>query len=423
VLTGKFNPFGALDPKDRAENSKLARSKRVMANITNAARFPCDSTGGICPETFVTSRKIGDLLPIPSWLSPLTSILNSFPKWGQTRFLTYKLGYGDDSAYTGRNKIREYRDLPGSPMGMIAQGDVLGADDVYYIKMGPSDLGPFLNPFSCPKKPGGGDKRKWDNCWGDPREDKNDTLKPSIWAMSDNDLRRRGIHWRVVFNGNAGGKDGQLGLNKQNLCLIKYVPNWLCPTKVDVYAANVRIDTRDNNHPWAGLAPFPHFEPGDYSSDCTKPTADGSLSQMAERKDDFNQPSSWVLLNKSSDELKNKKTDDTGATHNTPALLNPTGKISFSVGKSAATLEMDNTRMKLGIGGLTISDGMTVISRGQTYYHRPGNWAEQPNFFNPYWRPRLAAVWQGKESLPLINKLSNALPAAVKDVPAKIITH
>ncbi|HEX8435725.1 pilus assembly protein TadG-related protein [Archangium sp.] len=430
VLRGKFNPFGALKPDDKDENSKLARSKRVMGNITNATRFPCDKeeNRGVCPETFVTSRKIGDLLPIPDWLSPLRDILNGFPKWGQTRFLTFGLGYGGMEATKGRlskgrNKIREYRDLPGSPMGMIAQGDVLGADDPYYIKMGPSDLGPFLNPFSCPKEPGGGDDRTWKDCWGDPREEKNDTLKPSIWAMSDGDLRRRGIHWRVVFNGNAGGQDGRLGLNKNDLCLIKYVPDWACPTSVDVFSANVRIDPRDNNHRWEGLAPFPHFEPGDYSADCTSLNADGNPGVMAERKDDFNQPSSWVLLNKSSDELRNKKADETGATHNTPALLNPTGKISFSVGKTPGTLEMDNNRKKLGIGGLTISDGMTVISRGQTYYHRPGNWAEQPNFFNPYWRPRLAAVWQGKESLPLINTLSNALPAAIKDVPAKIITH
>jgi hypothetical protein len=417
LISGKFNPFGALDPTKKAEDDKVARAKRSMGNVTNATRFPCNASSGICPETFVTSRRLGDLMPIPSWLSPLETLINTLiPKWGQTRMLTYKLGYGDRKTGTGGNKIREYRNLAGSPMGSIAQGDVIGADDPYYIKFGPAKLGPLTNPFSCKKSDNP------NNCWGDPREDKNDTLENSIWAMSDKDLRRNGIHWRVVFRGNAGGADGNVGLNKNEVCVIKF---FVCLLKVSVYSANNTIDTRDNNHPWQGLAPFPHFEPGDYAADCTGmgKNANASLSNFAERKDDFNQPSTWVLLNKSADELRNKKADDTGATHNDPALLNPTGKLSFNTGQKTATLEMDNNRMKLGIGGLTISDGMTVISRGQTYYHRPGNWAEQPNFFNPYWRPRLGAVWQGKDSLPLINTLSNQLPAAVKDFPAKIITH
>ena len=144
---------------------------------------------------------------------------------------------------------------------------------------------------------------------------------------------------------------------------------------------------------------------------------------MAPRKDDFNQPSSWVLLNKSKDELHNDKADDTGATHNDPGRLNSSGKLSFAFTKSPTELDLENDRKKLAIAGFQISDGMSVISRGQTYYHRPGNWTEQPNFFNPYWRPRLAAVWQGRESLPLVNKLANALPQSFRDVPAKIITH
>jgi len=36
--------------------------------------------------------------------------------------------------------------------------------------------------------------------------------------------------------------------------------------------------------------------------------------------------------------------------------------------------------------------GLNVLSRGQVYYHRPGDWREQPNFFNPFWRARLAPI-------------------------------
>jgi hypothetical protein len=454
-----FKPFQPLD-KDwkKEDNDKVARAKKAMAGVANATRFPCNASNGICPETFVTARTLGKLLPLPEWLKPLESMLDSFPKWGQTRMLTHRLGFGGMEATRGRaaenrNKIREHNNPPGSPMGMVAQGDVIGADDTYYINMGPDEVGPFLNPFSCPQFPGGGDDRTWKDCWGDPRgrpeslfggrkdAKPNHMLKTSIWAMSDDDLRKNGIHWRVVFRGNAGGEDGNVGLNKNELCLIKYMPDLTCP-KMDIFIANVRIDPRDQNHPWQGLAPFPHFEPGDYREDCAsinKGNGQGnvnnntnngqakkgqaSIQHHAKRENDFNQPSAWVFLNKSTDQLHNAEPDQTGATRNDAARLNASSKFSFDFDGSPETLELDNSRKKLEIGGLTISSGMTVISRGQTYYHRPGNWTEQPNFFNPYWRPRLAAVWQGKDSLPLINKLADLLPADFENAPAKVITH
>lgn len=430
------NPFDVLDPTKKAEDDKVARAKRVMANITNATRYPCDSDGGACPETMVTDRRLGSLMPIPKWLEPLEVFLNEFPKWGQTRFLTYGLGYGGmeatrGSASKGRNKIREHRDLPGSPMGMLAQGDIIGADDPYYIKFGPPNFGipgfSINSPFSCPKEyKKKKDERTWRDCWGDPREEKKDTLKTSIWSMSDSDLRKNGIHWRVVFPGQAPQQeDRDVGLYRSKPCL-SFIAGFCVFDEISVYVANTRIDPNDQNHPWTGLAPFPHFEPGDYASDCTGTGKDAraSIDAMAERKDDFNQPSTWVFLNKSADQLHNTgKKDETGATYNTPARLNSSSKLTFAFAQSPTTLELDNNRKKLAVGGSTLVDGMSVISRGQTYYHRPGNWSEQPNFFNPYWRPRLAAVWQGKESLPLINTLADSLPEIAQDTPAKLITH
>ncbi len=444
VLTGKYRPFQALDPTKKGERDKISRAKRVMGAISNATRFPCNSNSGICPETFVTSRKLGDLLPIPNWLKPLEDLLNRFPKWGQTRMLSQRLGYGIASRKTNNNKIRESTDPPNSPMGMMGQGDVIGADDTYYIKMGPATLFGLRNPFSCPKQPESGglfpDKRDWKVCWGDPREEPKDMLKPSIWSMSDGDYRRNGIHWRVIFRNSNGATraDTNVGLYKNKVCVVPAICKLL---EVEVYSANIRIDDRDNNHPWAGLAPFPHFEPGDYARDCAGLNPGGnstggssgssagqakkgeaSITQAARREHDFNQPSAWVMLNKDADELHNTGADPTGATRNDVSRLNGSSSLTFNFGGSA-TLELDNDRKKLEVAGFTVASGMSVISRGQTYYHRPGNWTEHPNFFNPYWRPRLAAVWQGKESLPLVNKLANALPAAIKDAPAKIITH
>ena len=450
VVTGRYRPFQALDPTKVKDRDKVSRAKRVMGAISNATRFPCNANSGICPDTFVTSRKLGDLLPIPNWLQPLEDLLNRFPKWGQTRMLTYERGFADERKKNG-NKIREPNDPPDNPMGMMAQGDIIGADDTYYIKMGPSTLGPLRNPFSCPKEPGrgiGADKRDWKECWGDPRQEPMDMLKPSVWSMSPGDRspNRNGVHWRVIYRNSNGASraDTNVGLYKSEVCVVPV----LCVPKVEVYSANIRIDERDRNHPWAGLAPFPHFEPGDYARDCAglnpgnssgsgssgssgsctscnngqAKKGEASINQAARREHDFNQPSAWVLLNKDAEQLHNTKADPTGATHNDVSRLNGSSSLTFNFGGSA-TLELDNDRKKLEVAGFTVASGMSVISRGQTYYHRPGNWTEHPNFFNPYWRPRLASVWQGKESLPLVNRLANALPAAVRDAPAKIITH
>jgi hypothetical protein len=67
--------------------------------------------------------------------------------------------------------------------------------------------------------------------------------------------------------------------------------------------------------------------------------------------------------------------------------------------------------------------GMVALARGQAYYHRPGNWTEQPNFFNPYWRPRLASVSQGLEALPFAARLKAALPGSLGHLPQTVITH
>ena len=126
------------------------------------------------------------------------------------------------------------------------------------------------------------------------------------------------------------------------------------------------------------------------------------------------------MLNKTADELSNAgHTDQDGTGSNDIALLNSQGKVKWKFSNNTTTLEMKNNRMKF----LSAIEGLNVVSRGQTYYHRPGNWAEQPNFFNPYWRPRLASVYQGRFSLPFVGELVDRLPGPLKDIPPKIITH
>lgn len=54
-------------------------------------------------------------------------------------------------------------------------------------------------------------------------------------------------------------------------------------------------------------------------------------------------------------------------------------------------------------------DGPRAVARAQAYYHRPGNWQEPPNFFNPFWRARLAPVEPGLERLGVAGAAVRAL--------------
>jgi hypothetical protein len=421
------NPLRPISPRAIREKSKESRAKRVMGGIANATRYACDSAGSHCPQGLVTARDLDLLLPLPDLLRPVRDFMRFFiKKQGQTRLLSYDMAKGFEDR-EGGNLIRHWRDPPDSPQGMMAQGDNLGADDLYSIKLGPSRVGPFKNPLAC------GDGDEYWKCWGDPREGKGSDrslpyrymLKTSVWAMNHEERRgsKGGVHWRVAYRGWPRGKghrdpegsEAELGLNES-----KYCPLPTCPHgagQISVFVANVR-PIEDGNHPWEGIVPFMHFEPGEFADDCPSPTRP-SVEKGASRRREFNQPSTWAILNKTPRELRNRVADPRAGS-NVPALLNEEGRLQLDL-FGPSSLEMDNSR-KVAFG-LASSTGLNAISRAQVYYHRPGNWAEQPNFFNPYWRPRLASVSQGAESLPLLKQLMQAHPERLQGSPHKLFTH
>ncbi|WP_224360379.1 pilus assembly protein TadG-related protein [Hyalangium versicolor] len=444
-LAPGVNPLTPIDPLKKKHTDKEARAKRSMAGIANATRYACDAEGGICPEGFITSRKLGDLIPLPDGLGPIRDLLSkdidtpvfSFAKYGQTRLLTAnnpgvaKATEVNDSS-KARNTIRDWNDGIEPTLGRLAQGDNLGSDDLYWIKFGPSNLGPFRNPLACKKE---------DNpreCWGDPRKGYGEagsnkltfktTMKTSIWAMNakENSYNDGGVHWRIHHNtqpvGDSwrkvykpSGSEADVGVHRSKVCVVKILG--FCPVEMSVYTANV-MPAEDGNHPWKGITPFMHFEPGQYGDTCG--SAVNNDAAASRYKHDFNQPSTWAILNKTADQLTNAgHTDHEGTGSNDIALLNQDGKVKWKFSNSTPTLEMKNNRMKF----LSAIEGLNVVSRGQTYYHRPGNWAEQPNFFNPYWRPRLASVYQGRHSLPFVGDVVDRLPGPLKNIPPKIITH
>jgi len=136
----------------------------------------------------------------------------------------------------------------------------------------------------------------------------------------------------------------------------------------------------DCEHKWPGLAPFFKFSP------------------LSERNQDFNQPSTWIFLNKHHEAFQSGSGTGGRPWHykftwdNQGSYNDGKDKDSMGVGggKYDGAVSLDTT-----IGGERnhfLLEGLNAISRGLVYYHRPGVWDEPPNFFNPFWRARLAPV-------------------------------
>jgi hypothetical protein len=45
--------------------------------------------------------------------------------------------------------------------------------------------------------------------------------------------------------------------------------------------------------------------------------------------------------------------------------------------------------------------GLNAFAAAQAYYHRPGDWKEMPNFFNPLWGARLIPVLESNAAARL----------------------
>ncbi len=401
-LAPNFNPREPLDPRRLNEDDATARAKRVMAGIANGSRFGCDANSrrGCLPH-FGTSRTTAQLLPGLSAAKGLETLLRpGFRKWGQTRLLSHTMAVNPAGGDDG-NMIRHHQEVPNRPQGMLAQGDNLGADDLYWLKVVP--LG-FSSALSC------GPDQKPEECWGDPRYGAGrdpkghpfrSMLETSVWALNRHErYGDGGLHWRVQYptwpvpagSQMPEGPYGELGLHRSRPCALPL--GRACLLRIDLYVANVR-PVRDGNHRWEGLTPFSHFEPGHFSEDCPG-VGRPSLSEEARREDDFNQPSVWVRLEKSAGARRNPGAGLFAGT-NAPALLNDQGTLGAEWERP----------LRLG---LESQRTFVAISRAQTYYHRPGNWSEAPNFFNPYWRPRLAPASRQPPSLvPLSSQeLENA---------------
>src|SRR5690606_16661057 len=286
----------AIDPRALGDNDGRALAKRAMGQISNASRFPCEGPDK-CIEGLITRRTFSQILDLPSELSALTELLEEMEeqsingktsgifkagKLGQTKMLSHSWADGQ-----ANNRIRDEKELPNQGISTFAQGDNLGADDLYWLNI---DLG-FSSPFHCEEDVSGDELLE---CYGDPRKDEvpdrpfGTMFKPSRGARNPHEgafYQDGGIHYRLVKRTGLNPAPGiesmrpsaesdeysSIGLNQS-----KWGP-------LDVYHANIR-GVQDGNHPWGGLAPFPHFEPTLYTSDCPSGGDAPDRTRVAERQ-------------------------------------------------------------------------------------------------------------------------------------------
>jgi hypothetical protein len=125
-----------------------------------------------------------------------------------------------------------------------------------------------------------------------------------------------------------------------------------------------------NHHPWQGITPYVLAEPSFWSP----------------WNYHFGYPCSVVFLTK----------DLVGARQVFQL------KTNYMVGKGSGKIEKDGQldmtwdevgkSSSLPTNFVDRTGGMLAIAVGRAIYHRPGDWKEEPNFFNPLWTARLAPI-------------------------------
>jgi hypothetical protein len=143
------------------------------------------------------------------------------------------------------------------------------------------------------------------------------------------------------------------------------------------------------HHPWVGITPFL--------------TSDTSFVEPW--KNHFGYPCNLVILTKAMAPQEENSDDETDK----PFHMNNLSKHGFMEENSSGQFDDPAEGIRGGLLDMTwrhVGDdkefenysfqkrtqGMMAMAVGRAVYHRPGNWKEEPNFFNPLWTARLAPV-------------------------------
>jgi len=338
------------------DTTPLTRAKRTMGELTDATRY----------NNFVTSRPMDSFLPqgLKQFFDFASSIgLNPLEKFGQTKFVSKQMG---------TNKHYNYIHSTGTGSSVLAEGNVLGADDLYRFGIGPNKVLGVKNPLIS----GEPDLNSWSWHGRQASASHLDLAKVSVWAQQNG-----GLHWHLMVN-----KDGadSTGIKSHHVLFLK------------VFYADINVD-HDGNHQWDGLTPFMNFD------------------AVNEPKKFWHQPSTFTFVQKSYDQYKKNSASDSNRLQATER------KETTGVAGKGGPVEIDTTNNVATIPFMK-KGALNVISRGMAYYHRPGNWEEPPNFFNPYWRAKLGPVWSGREQIPILGQFISAIPGG-DTVAKKILVH
>ncbi|HUB06952.1 MAG TPA: hypothetical protein VMB50_08125 [Myxococcales bacterium] len=110
----------------------------------------------------------------------------------------------------------------------------------------------------------------------------------------------------------------------------------------------------------------------------------------------FNEPHTWAVVTKSFNDA-NLTAAPTGRNYSDTTDQGPYAmKRTFTgFGGGGTGYTYNNGITQSGVDG---RDAMYAIAQGLTYYHRPGNWEEPPNFYNPFWRAKLHPMQMGNST-------------------------
>ena len=221
------------------------------------------------------------------------------------------------------------------------------------------------------------------------------TLASQVWA---DHIPWRGGHWITLY-----GVDGHdtpircinhdpvvsaLACKAVNTFINGTVrPVWIAARMaLESYVATMFRHGRPGQHPYLGATPFVKFSPKN------------------KWRQAFNQLDYMVVATKETAEV-----DRIFARQQREFGINLRGDI----GSGRTDFSFDQS--PLGFLG----PGMSAVSVARVYYHRPGDWREHPNLFNPFWGARLQPV--AHHQLPELTRLNRILPSGFK--PEEIIVH
>lgn len=346
------------DEENTDDDVQVARS--VMTEIANASRW---GPGGSSRDHFVTNRT--DTAPAPT-IGGIASLIGQ--RHGQTRMVS-----GDDNGTIevgDRIEIEEIReDTDDSPE--FYTGSVIASDD-YLHAVGYSGTLSYQ-----------GFQRSYDI---------------GAAVLSDTE---GGVHYGYEHTDESMWSSGTMRLPPDITSLFSGIP-WeaacvhsCCSETEETFPDDTNDDYEDHEggsgddgiHTWEGVSAYPKFNP------------------HPDNTYDYHQPSTWIFLNLPPENFNRFGTDG-----------QQPWSFDFEMEFGSRRVALDTTP---GVGDSALFDfleGLNAVSRGQAYYHRPrprgqnepSNWQEHPNFFNPFWRARLAPV--GQKLTQLYNRLvSNEL--------------